>query len=94
LTNVAPGGGATVEEIWAWEIEPGISAKQYLINMRTNIDLLLARAIPPTAAENAAATLVASQSSPIFSDVRKMNGANVVGTGTNGDAWRGVGVSP
>jgi hypothetical protein len=33
LTNVAPGGGATVEEIWAYEIEPGITAAMVLRGM-------------------------------------------------------------
>lgn len=48
----------------------------------------------PTAAQNAAAVLAAAQTTPIHADVQKMNGAAVLGTGTTGDAWRGVGVSP
>lgn len=40
----------------------------------------------------AAAILAAAQAAPIHSDARKMNGAQVYGTGEAGDAWRGAGV--
>lgn len=30
----------------------------------------------------------------VAADVQAMNGAEVIGTGTTGDAWRGVGVAP
>lgn len=48
----------------------------------------------PTAAQNAAATVAALQATQIPVDVQSMNGAEVIGTGTTGDPWRGVGVSP
>jgi hypothetical protein len=48
----------------------------------------------PTAAEIAAALLAAMNSAPPGVDVKQMNGADVIGTGTSGDPWRGVGVPP
>lgn len=48
----------------------------------------------PTAAEIATAILAAAQITPIYSDSRRMNGADVIGTGATNDPWRGVGVSP
>lgn len=48
----------------------------------------------PSAADIAAAVLAAMNSTPPGVDVKKMNGAAVIGTGTVGDGWRGVGVSP
>jgi len=42
----------------------------------------------------AAAVLAAAQTTPIHADAKKMKGANVIGTGTTADAWRGVGVAP
>jgi hypothetical protein len=44
----------------------------------------------PTAVDIAAAILAAAQTTPIWSDARKMNGAPIIGTGTAGDMWRGV----
>ena len=38
--------------------------------------------------------LSAAQTTPIFSNVQQMNDAEVIGTGTSGDDWRGVGVPP
>lgn len=48
----------------------------------------------PSAEEIAAAVLVALQGAEIPVDVRRMNGAQVIGTGAEADPWRGVGVSP
>jgi hypothetical protein len=48
----------------------------------------------PSAADIAAAILAAAQVTPIYSDTRQMNGANVIGDGTVGNDWRGVGVPP
>lgn len=48
----------------------------------------------PTAAEIAAEVLAALMAASIPVDVQKMNGAEVIGTGTTGDSWRGVGVAP
>lgn len=42
----------------------------------------------------AAAILAAAAIDPISANVQKMNDAEVIGTGTTGDAWRGAGVSP
>ena len=50
--------------------------------------------IGPTAAEIAAAILLAAQTTPIYADAREMNGAQVIGDGTAGNDWRGVGVPP
>lgn len=44
----------------------------------------------PTAAEIAAEVLAAINATNIPVDVKKMNGATVVGTGATGDKWRGV----
>ena len=43
----------------------------------------------PTAADIAAAVLAAAQTTPIYADARKMNGAVVLGDGTSGNLWRG-----
>jgi hypothetical protein len=45
-------------------------------------------------ADVAAAVIAAAQTTPIYADTRKMNGADVIGTGEVGDAWRGDGVPP
>lgn len=42
----------------------------------------------------AAAILSAAQVTPIHSNVQSMNNAEVIGDGTEGNAWRGVGVPP
>lgn len=46
----------------------------------------------PTAAENAVATVAAINLTPPQVDVRKINGAAVVGDGSQGNKWRGSGV--
>lgn len=43
----------------------------------------------PSAATVAAAVLAAAQDAPIHADVKRMNGATVLGTGTEADKWRG-----
>lgn len=43
----------------------------------------------PSAADIASAILVSAQTTPIWADTRKMNGATVYGNGTSGDKWRG-----
>ncbi len=48
----------------------------------------------PTAEEIAAAILAALQGTTIPVDTRKMNGADIIGTGSEADPWRGVGVAP
>lgn len=45
--------------------------------------------VAPTAAENAAAVLAAAVVTPIEANVKKMNSANVLGTGQVNDKWRG-----
>ena len=44
----------------------------------------------PSAASIAAEVLAAAALAPIASDVRRMNGAVVTGTGVESDMWRGV----
>jgi hypothetical protein len=44
----------------------------------------------PTAAENAAAMLAAAQATPIHSDVQRVNGVEITGTGVAGDSMRPV----
>lgn len=46
----------------------------------------------PTAAEIAAAVFALAQITPIYADTRKMNGAVVIGDGSEANSWRGVGV--
>lgn len=48
----------------------------------------------PSAEAIAAAVLAAAQLSPIWADTKKMNGAQVLGDGTEANRWRGVGVPP
>lgn len=48
----------------------------------------------PTAGEIAAAVLAALNATTIPVDAQKMNGAEIIGDGTDGNAWRGVGVPP
>lgn len=48
----------------------------------------------PSAADIAAAVLAAMNLAPPGVDVKKMNGATVIGDGSEPDPWRGVGVSP
>jgi hypothetical protein len=43
----------------------------------------------PSAADIVAAILAAAQVTPIHSDVRRMNDAQVIGSGTSADKWRG-----
>ena len=47
-----------------------------------------------SAGDIAAAVVAALNATTIPVDAQKMNGADIIGTGTTGDAWRGVGVSP
>lgn len=48
----------------------------------------------PSAEAIAAAVIAAAQLSPIWADTKKMNGAQVLGDGTEANRWRGVGVPP
>lgn len=48
----------------------------------------------PSAGDIAAAVLAAMNLTPPGVDVKRMNGAQVIGDGTEGNPWRGVGVSP
>ena len=48
----------------------------------------------PSAADIAAAILAQAQITPIHSNTKLMNGAEVIGDGTDGNDWRGVGVQP
>jgi hypothetical protein len=43
--------------------------------------------LAPTAEQNAAAVIAAAQTTPIWSDIRKVNDVNVDGTGTELDPW-------
>jgi hypothetical protein len=52
----------------------------------------LTASLDPSAAQMVAALLAAAQADPIHADARRMNGAEVVGTGQVGDTWRGAGV--
>lgn len=48
----------------------------------------------PTTGEIAAAVLAALQGTTIPVDAQRMNGAEIIGTGSEADPWRGVGVQP
>jgi len=48
----------------------------------------------PSAESIAAAVLAALQGTTIPVDAKKMNGADIIGTGSEADPWRGVGVQP
>lgn len=43
--------------------------------------------VPPTASDNATAVLLAAQTTPIRSDIRKVNAYSVKGSGTLADPW-------
>ncbi len=48
----------------------------------------------PSANDIAAALLAMLQATTIPVDAQKMNGADIIGNGSEADPWRGVGVSP
>ena len=48
----------------------------------------------PTSGEIAAAVLTALQGTTIPVDAQKMNGADIIGDGSEADPWRGEGVQP
>lgn len=48
----------------------------------------------PTSSEIAAAVLAALQATTIPVDSVKMNGAEIIGSGSEANPWRGVGVQP
>ena len=48
----------------------------------------------PSAESIAAAVLAALQATTIPADTKKMNGADIIGDGSESDPWRGVGVQP
>ena len=48
----------------------------------------------PTAESIAAAVLAALQGTTIPVDALKMNGADIIGDGSEANPWRGVGVQP
>ncbi len=48
----------------------------------------------PSASEIASAVLAALASTTIPVDAKKMNGASIIGDGSESDPWRGVGVLP
>ena len=48
----------------------------------------------PTTGEIASAVLAALQRTTIPVDTKKMNGADIIGDGSEADPWRGVGVQP
>ena len=48
----------------------------------------------PTTGEIAAAVLAALQGTTIPVDALKMNGADIIGDGSEADPWRGAGVQP
>jgi hypothetical protein len=54
----------------------------------------LTASMDPNASQIAAAVLAQILASIIPANVKQMNDANVIGTGTAGDDWRGVGVAP
>ena len=48
----------------------------------------------PSAADIAAAVLAALNATTIPVDTQKMNGADIIGDGSEANPWRGVGVQP
>lgn len=54
----------------------------------------LTASLDPTSAQIVAAVLAALQATTIPVDAQKMNGAEIIGDGSEADPWRGVGVSP
>lgn len=54
----------------------------------------LTASLDPNAAQIVAAVLAALQATTIPVDAKKMNGAEIIGDGSEADPWRGVGVQP
>jgi hypothetical protein len=54
----------------------------------------LIQAAQATPSEVATAVLTAAQTTPIHANIQTINDAEVIGTGTMGDSWRGIGVQP
>ena len=66
-----------------------LTAEQTAAAVWTAATRTLTESLDPTVAQIVAALLAAAQATPIHADTRKMNGANVAGTGVTGDLWRG-----
>lgn len=81
----AAGGGATPEEIWAYEIIPGVSAGAMLLQIYQLVDVAVSSR--PSASDVATAVLLAAEVSPIKADIRKVNNYTVKGSGTETDPW-------
>lgn len=81
----ATGGGATPEEIWAYEIAPGVSAGAMLLQIYQLVDVAVSSR--PSASDVATAVLLAAEVSPIKADIRKVNDYTVKGSGTESDPW-------
>lgn len=72
--------GVTAAEIWNYEIAPGLTAAQALFDIWEKSH---------TTNDVAAAVLLAAQATPIAADVKRINNATVLGSGTTPDKWRG-----
>lgn len=66
-----------------------LTAEQTAAAVWTAAARTLTESLDPTVAQIVAALLAAAQATPIHADTRRMNGANVAGTGVAGDQWRG-----
>lgn len=77
-----PAGTAGAAEVWSYVMSNGYTAEQNVVAIRA-----LLEAVPVE-------VLAAMNLAPPGVDVRRMNGAEVIGTGAETDPWRGVGVSP
>jgi hypothetical protein len=65
----------------------------YQVNVRSTVPvqaqgIATSGSTGPSASSIAAAILTAAQITPIYSDVRKVNSVNIVGTGASSDKWR------
>jgi len=69
--------------VWNYQILPGITAKQMLIDVWQSIGT-------PTAAQIAAAVLSAAEANPIHANAKEMNDATVYGDGSPSNLWRGT----
>ena len=66
-----------------------LTAEQTAAAVWTAAARTLTESLDPNVAQIVSALLAAAQATPIHADTRKMNGANVAGTGVTGDLWRG-----
>lgn len=78
-------GGSGIEINWRVPVNVVSIATASVLSPSESAQLMAL----PSASANATAVLSAATSAPIAADVKKMNAETVIGTGVEGDLWRG-----